>query len=84
MHYVPPTKIDIPDVARRFQLLKMRFGDPDPVGTAKHELYRLFQTNKELDTFLNTFLVLTKKAKFDDSNSRPTLRKNPVTSSRLY
>ena len=47
-------------------LLETRFGDVDPVGTAKHELYRLYQANKDLEVFLNTFLVLAKKAKLDD------------------
>ena len=41
----------------------------DPVGTAKHELYRLYQANKDLEVFLNTFLVLAKKAKLDDSHT---------------
>ena len=46
--------------------MKTRFGEVDPVGTAKHELYRLYQTNKNLEVFLNTFLRLSKKAKIDD------------------
>lgn len=50
-------------------MLEMRFGDPDPVGTAKHGLYRLYQTNKHLEVFLNTFFVLARKAKFDDSQN---------------
>ena len=41
----------------------------NPVGTAKHELYRLYQANKNLEVFLNTFLVLAKKAKLDDSHT---------------
>ena len=41
----------------------------DPVGTAKHKLYRLYQANKDLEGFLNTFLVLAKKAKLDDSHT---------------
>ena len=41
----------------------------DPVGTAKHKLYRLYQANKDLEVFLNTFLVLAKKAKLDDSHT---------------
>ena len=39
------------------------------MGTAKHELYRLYQTNKDLEVFLNTFLRLSKKAKIDDSQA---------------
>ena len=37
--------------------------------TTKHELYRLYQTNKDLEVFLNTFLRLQKKAKIDDSQA---------------
>ena len=36
------------------------------MDTAKHELYRLYQTNNDLEMFLNTFLRLSKKAKIDD------------------
>ena len=37
------------------------------MGTTKYELYRLYQTNKDLEMFLNTFLQLSKKAKIDNS-----------------
>ena len=36
---------------------------------AKHELYQLYQTNKNLELFLNTFLQLSKKDKIDDSQA---------------
>ena len=50
-------------------LLEARFGEVDPVGTAKHEIYRLYQANKDLELFLNTFFVLAKKAKLDDNQT---------------
>ena len=61
--------IDLRDVAALEDLLEARFGEVDPVGTAKHELYRLYQANKDLEVFLNTFLVLAKKAKLDDDQT---------------
>ena len=39
------------------------------MGTAKHKLYQLYQTNKVLEMFLNTFLRLSKKAKIDNSQA---------------
>ena len=56
-------------------LLEARFGEIDPVGTAKHEIYRLYQANKDLEVFLNTFLVLAKKAKLDDNQTLDLLYK---------
>lgn len=47
--------------------LEVRFGEVNPMGTAKHKLYRLYQTNKDLEVFLNTFLRLQKKTRIDDS-----------------
>ena len=35
------------------------------MSTAKHKLYWLYQTNKYLEVFLNTFLQLLKKVKID-------------------
>ena len=64
--YVSRNGIDLLDIAALEELLETRFRDMDPVGTAKHELYRLYQANKDLEVFLNTFLVLAKKAKLDD------------------
>ena len=64
--YVSRTGINLPDITTLEELLEIRFGDVDPVGTAKHKLYRLYQANKDLEVFLNTFLVLAKKAKLDD------------------
>ena len=64
--YISRNGIDLSDVPALEDLLETRFGDVDPVGTAKHELYRLYQANKYLEVFLNTFLVLAKKAKLDD------------------
>ena len=67
--YVSRSGIDFQDITALEDLLETRFGDVDPVSTAKHELYRLYQTNKDLEVFLNTFLVLAKKAKLDDSQT---------------
>ena len=49
--------------------MKTCFGKIDPVGTAKYKLYQLYQTNKDLEVFLNTFLRLSKKAKIDNSQA---------------
>ena len=45
------------------------------MDTAKHELYRFYQTNKDLEVFLNTFLQLSKKAKIDDSQALDIMNK---------
>ena len=49
--------------------MKTYFDKINPVGMAKHELYQLYQTNKDMEVFLNTFLRLSKKAKIDDSQA---------------
>ena len=49
--------------------MKTCFGEVDLVGMAKHKLYQLYQTNKDLEMFLNTFFQLSKKAKIDDSQA---------------
>ena len=61
--------IDLIDVAALEDLLETQFGEVDPVATAKHEMYRLYQANKDLEVFFNTFLVLAKKAKFDEQQT---------------
>ena len=55
--------------------MKTRFGKVDPVDMVKHKLYQLYQTNKDLEMFLNTFLQLSKKAKIDDSQALDMLYK---------
>ena len=65
--YIFRNGIDLSDIAALEELLETWFGEVDPVGTAKHELYRLYQANKDLEVFLNTFLVLAKKAKLEES-----------------
>ena len=45
------------------------------MGTAKHKLYRLYQTNNDLEVFLNTFLRLSKKDKIDNSQALDMLYK---------
>ena len=67
--FVSRHSIDLQDVAALENLLEARFGEVDPVGTVKHEMYRLYQANKDLEVFLNTFLVLAKKAKFDEQQT---------------
>ena len=67
--YVSADKIDFESVDKLMDFLEVRFGEVDPVGTAKHEFYRLYQTNKDLEVFLNTFLRLQKKARIDDSQA---------------
>lgn len=67
--YVSIDKIDFEGVEQLMDFLKVRFDEVDPVGTAKHELYHLYQTNKNLEVFLNIFLRLQKKARIDDSQA---------------
>ena len=67
--YVSADNIDFENINQFVEVLKTRFGKVDPVGTAKHKLYRLYQTNKDMEVFLNTFLQLSKKAKIDDSQA---------------
>ena len=67
--YVSAENINFENINQFIEVLKTRFGKVDPVGTAKHKLYRLYQTNKDLKLFLNTFLRLFKKAKIDDSQA---------------
>ena len=64
--YVLAKNTDFKNINQFVKVLKTRFGEFDPVGTAKHELYRLYQTDKDLEVFLNTFLRLSKKVKIDD------------------
>ena len=54
--YVSAENIDFENINQCVEILKTRFNKVNPVGTAKHELYRLYQTNKDLEVFLNTFL----------------------------
>ena len=65
--YVSAENINFKNINQFVEVLKTCFGEVDPVGTAKHKLYRLYQTNKDLEVFLNTFLRLSKKAKIDNS-----------------
>ena len=67
--FVSRNGINLQDITALEDLLETRFGDVDLVGTAKHELYRLYQANKDLEVFLNTFFVLAKKAKLDYSQT---------------
>ena len=53
--------------------MKTCFRKVNLMGTAKHELYRLYQTNKDLEVFLNTFLRLSKKVKINDSQALDVL-----------
>ena len=67
MHpYITATKIDIADASAMVDLSQIRFRNIDSVGTAEHELFCLYQTNKDLETFLNNFLLLDKKSNTGD------------------
>ena len=72
--YVSTDRIDFEDVVQLMDFLEIRFGEVDPEGTAKHEIYRFYQTNKDLEVFLNTFLRLQKRAKINDSQALDMLR----------
>ena len=67
--YVSAKNIDFENINQFVEILKTRFGEVNLIGTAKHELYRLYQTNKNLEMFLNIFLRLSKKAKIDNSQA---------------
>ena len=73
--YISAENIDFENINQFIEVLKTRFGKVNPVGTAKYELYRFYQTNKDLEVFLNTFLRLSKKAKIDDSQAVDMLYK---------
>ena len=75
--YVSRNGIDLSDIAGLEELLETQFGEVDPVGTAKHKLYRLYQANKDLEVFLNTFVVLTKKAKLEEPQILDLLYEKP-------
>ena len=54
--YVSAKNINFKNINQFVAILIICFGKIDPVGIAKHKLYRLYQTNKDLEVFLNTFL----------------------------
>ena len=54
--YVSAMNIDFENINQFVEVLKTRFSKVNPVDMAKHELYQLYQTNKDLEVFLNTFL----------------------------
>lgn len=63
---ITATKIDIADASALVDLSQICFENIDSVGTAEHKLFCLYQTNKDLETFLNNFLPLVKKSKTGD------------------
>ena len=67
--YILAENINFKNINQFVEVLKTRFGKVNLVGMTKHELYQLYQTNKDLKVFLNTFLQLSKKAKIDDSQA---------------
>ena len=73
--YISAENIDFENINQFVEVLKTRFGEVNPVDMAKHELYLLYQTNKDLEVFLNTFLLLSKKAKIDDFQALDMLYK---------
>ena len=73
--YISAKKIDFENINEFVKVLKTCFGKVNPVDTAKHKLYQLYQTNKNLEVFLNTFLQLSKKAKIANSQTLDMLYK---------
>ena len=73
--YVSAKNIDFETINQFVKVLKTCFGKVNPVGMTKHELYRLYQTNKNLELFLNIFLQLSKKSKINDSQTLDILYK---------
>ena len=73
--YVSAENSDFENINQFVEVLKTRFGEVNLVDTAKHELYQLYQINKDLEVFLNTFLQLSKKVKIDDSQALDMLYK---------
>ena len=73
--YVSTKNINFKKINQFVKILKTCFGEVDLVSMAKHELYQIYQTNKNLKVFLNTFLQLSKKAKIDDSQALDMLYK---------
>ena len=62
-------RVTIRDVRHFIEILRIRFGEVDPVNTAKHQFYKLRQANKDLEVFLNTFLRLQNKAQISDEQA---------------
>ena len=54
--HISVENINFENINQFIEVLKTRFGKVDLVGTAMHELYQLYQTNKDLEVFLKTFL----------------------------
>ena len=73
--YVSARNIEFENINQFVEVLMTRFSEVNPVGMAKHKLYQLYQTNKNLKLFLNTFLQQSKKAKIDDSQALDILYK---------
>ena len=67
--FVIDGRITIKDIRQFMEILRVRFGEVDPVNTAKHEFYKLRQANKDLEVFLNTFLRLQNKAQIADEQA---------------
>ena len=65
--YVSAKNIDFENINQFMEVFKTCFGKVKLVDTAKHKLYRLYKTHKNLEIFLKTLLQLSKKAKIDDS-----------------
>lgn len=61
--YISAKNIDFENINPFVEVLKTYFGKIDLVGMVKHELYRLYQMNKNLEMFLNTFYDYSKRAK---------------------
>ena len=68
--YISNKNIDFKNINQFEEILKTHFGKVDLVDKTKQKLYWLYQTNKDLELFLNTFLWLSKKAKIKIDNSQ--------------
>ena len=73
--YISAKNINFENINQFVEILKTCFGKVNSMDTAKHKLYRLCQTNKDLEVFLNTFLQLFKMAKIDNSQALNMLYK---------
>lgn len=73
--YISAKNTNFKKINQFIEILKTYFGKFNLIGMANHKLYQLYQTNKELEVFLNTFLQLFKKIKIDNSQALNMLYK---------
>lgn len=73
--HVSAKNINFDNVNQFVKVLKTCFGKVNLISMTKHKLYKLYQTNKDIGVFLNTFLQLFKKAKIDNFQALDILYK---------